>query len=82
MTKLNDEDRKFYEDTLAKSKQQIEIIDARIEEELARVKETINTLQEQKKAVRQIYDGSALVLGVRNEFEEGEEDEQGKTLPE
>jgi hypothetical protein len=76
MTKLNDEDKTFYENTLKKSKQQIEIIDARIEEELARVKETINTLQEQKKAVRQIYDGAALVLGVKNEFEEGEEEEQ------
>jgi hypothetical protein len=82
MTNLNDEDKTFYETTLAKSKQQIEIIDAKIEEELARVKETINTLQEQKKAVRQIYDGAALVLGAKNEFEEGEEDDQGKTLPE
>lgn len=80
MTKLNDEDKTFYEDTLAKSKQQIEIIDAKIEEELARVKETINTLQEHKKAVRQIYDGAALVLGAKNEFEEGEE--EGKTMPE
>lgn len=82
MTKLNDEDKAFYENTLAKSKQQIEIIDAKIEEELARVKETINTLQEHKKAVRQIYDGAALVLGAKNEFEEGEEEEYGKTLPE
>jgi predicted sulfurtransferase len=75
MTNLNDEDRGFYENTLKKAKQHIEIIDARIEEELARVKETINNLQEQKKAVRQIYDGAALVLDVRNEFEEGEEEE-------
>jgi len=76
MTKLNDEDRVFYENTLRRAKQHIEIIDARIEEELARVKETINNLQEQKKAVRQIYDGAALVLEAKNEFEEGEEEEQ------
>ncbi|MCP4157543.1 MAG: hypothetical protein GY757_58070 [bacterium] len=63
----------FYETTLKEAKKQIEIIDAKIEEELARVKETINSLQEQKKAVRQIYDGAALVLGVSNEFEEEEE---------
>lgn len=63
----------FYETTLRESKKQIEIIDAKIEEELARVKDTINALQEQKKAVRQIYDGAALVLGVKNEFEEEEE---------
>lgn len=63
----------FYETTLRESKKQIEIIDSKIEEELARVKDTINALQEQKKAVRQIYDGAALVLGVKNEFEEEEE---------
>lgn len=70
MTKLSDEARTFYETTLRESKKQIEIIDAKIEEELARVKETINSYQEQKKAVRQIYDGASLVLGVKNEFEE------------
>ena len=34
--------------------------------------ETINSLQEQKKAVRQIYDGAALILNVLNEFEDEE----------
>lgn len=62
----------FYENTLKEAKRQMEIIDAKIEEELARVKETINGFQEQKKAVRQIYDGAALILGVKNEFEEEE----------
>ena len=72
MQNLNDGSNTFYETTLKESKKQIEIIDAKIEEELARVKDTINQLQEQKKAVRQIYDGAALVLGVTNEFEEEE----------
>ncbi len=76
MAELNDETRTFYEKTLEESKKQIEIIDAKIEEELARVKETINKLQEQKKAVRQIYDGAALILGVENEFEKNEENEE------
>ena len=77
MTNLQEEDKSFYERTLNEAKQKIEVIDAKIEEELARVKETINNLQEQKKAVRQIYDGSAVILGVPNEFEDeegGEED--------
>lgn len=72
MQNLDDSSNTFYETTLKESKKQIEIIDAKIEEELARVKDTINQLQEQKKAVRQIYDGAALVLGVSNEFEEEE----------
>jgi precorrin-3B methylase len=76
MQNLSQDSNAFYETTLKESKKQIEIIDAKIEEELARVKETINNLQEQKKAVRQIYDGAALVLGVKNEFEEEEAKEE------
>jgi len=65
MTKISEDARAFYDNTLRESKKQIEIIDAKIEEELARVKETINSLQEQKKVVRQIYDGAALMLGEK-----------------
>ena len=73
MKNLKGEANEFYEKTLSESKKQIEIIDAKIEEELARVKELINNLQEKKKAIRQIYDGAALVLNVKNDFEDDEE---------
>jgi len=76
MEKLSNEAQQFYNTTLKEAKKQIEIIDAQIEEELARVKELINNLQEQKKAVRQIYDGAARVLNAKNEFEE--EESEGK----
>lgn len=74
---LSDDSNAFYDRTLKEAKKQIEIIDAKIEEELARVKDTINSLQEQKKAVRQIYDGAALVLGAKNEFEDEEDKVEG-----
>jgi hypothetical protein len=77
MSEFNIDDHSFYEATLKEAKNKIEIIDTKIEEELARVKETINMLQEQKKAVRQIYDGAALILNVPNEFEDDEKDIQG-----
>ena len=70
MDKSKEEANVFYENALKESKKQMEIIDSKIDEELARVKETINGLQEQKKAIRKIYDGAALVLGVDNEFED------------
>ncbi len=70
MEKSKEEANVFYENALKESKKQMEIIDSKIDEELARVKETINGLQEQKKAIRKIYDGASLVLGVENEFEE------------
>lgn len=72
MTQLKSEDKSFYETTQKEAKKKIEIIDATIEEELARVKEKINNLQEQKKAIRQIYDGACVILGTKNEFEEEE----------
>jgi hypothetical protein len=81
MAQIGEENRTFFENTLEEAKKQIEIIDAKIEEELARVKETINQLQEDKKALRQIYDGAALMLGTKNEFE-GEDEAEGETLPE
>lgn len=72
MKKLKVEAEAFYDSTLREAKKQIEIIDARIEEELARVKDVISQLQEQKKATRLIYDGACAILGVKNDFEEGE----------
>jgi len=74
MTKLNDDTRAVLENTIREYKKQVEIIDAQIEEELARVKETINALQEQKKIFRQIYDSAALMLGAKNEFEDENDD--------
>ena len=75
-TKIKVEDKQFYEATLKEAKNKIEIIDVKIEEELARVKETINEFQEQKKSVRQIYDGAATILGAENEFEELEQESE------
>lgn len=72
--KLNDQQKAFYKHTLEKSKEQIEFIDSEIEEKLARVKEEINELQEQKKSARQIYDGAAEILEIKNEFEEKEKE--------
>lgn len=82
MAKIGEDNRSFFESTLDEAKKQIEIIDAKIEEELARVKETINQLQEDKKAIRQIYDGAAQMLGIKNEFEGEGEEEEGGILPE
>jgi hypothetical protein len=70
--KVDGNARNFYETTLKEAKRQIEIIDAKIEEELARVKELIAQLQEQKKSTRMIYDSAASILGSKNEFEDSE----------
>lgn len=72
---LNDEQRKFYENTLIVTKQEIAEFDRQIEAELAKVKERLADLQNAKKAARQMYDAACLRLGVPNELEEEDEDE-------
>ena len=75
MSTLNDQQKKFYENTLAVTKQEITDLDRQIEEELAKVKERLAQLQNAKKAARQMYDAACLRLGVANDLEA--EDEGG-----
>jgi hypothetical protein len=65
---LTKEQRKFYEETREMSRKEIEDIDKKIEEELARVKLRLIELQNAKKAARQIYDGACSRLGVKSEL--------------
>lgn len=73
---LTEQQQKFYENTLAVTKQEITELDRQIEAELAKVKERLADLQNAKKAARQMYDAACLRLGVPNELEE-EEAEDG-----
>jgi hypothetical protein len=70
---LNDQQRKFYENTLTVTKQEISDLDRQIEEELAKVKEKLAQLQNAKKAARQMYDAACLRLGIPNDLEAEEE---------
>ncbi|MEP7011900.1 MAG: hypothetical protein ABJC13_16370 [Acidobacteriota bacterium] len=66
---LNDQQRKFYENILATTRQEIEELDRSIEEELAKVKDRLAELQNGKKAARQMYDAACLRLGLQNDLE-------------
>ena len=75
---LNDEQEKFYRQTLEITRKQIDDMNTQIEEELARVKERLADLQARKNAARQIYEGACQILGIENdlgapESPEGEE---------
>lgn len=69
---LNDQQRKFYENTLAVTKQEIGDLDRMIEEELAKVKDRLAELQNAKKAARAMYDAACQRLGAPNELEQEE----------
>jgi len=73
---LTDQQRQFYENTLAVTKQEIADFDRAIEEELAKVKDRLAELQNDKKAARAMYDAACKRLGIPNELEEEEDAEE------
>ena len=66
---LTEQQRKFYESTLAMTRPEMEDLDRQIEEELAKVKDRLAELQTAKKASRQMYDAACMRLGIPNDLE-------------
>jgi len=69
---LSPEQRKFYEHTLAVTRQEINEAETQIQEELAKVKDRLAELQNAQKAARQMYDAACMRLGIPNDLEEAE----------
>ena len=72
MTVLTDQQRKFYENTLQVTKQEINELKEQIEEELSKVKDRISELQNAINASKQMYAAACQRLGVPNDIEEEE----------
>jgi hypothetical protein len=70
MSVLNEQQRKFYEDTRKVTRQEVTDLENQIQEELQRVKQRIAELQTAQKAARQMYDAACQRLGVPNDLEE------------
>jgi ElaB/YqjD/DUF883 family membrane-anchored ribosome-binding protein len=77
MTVLTDQQRKFYENTLQVTKQEINDLKEQIEEELSKVKDRISELQNAINASKQMYSAACQRLGVPNDIEEEEGREEG-----
>ena len=69
---LSREQEDFYQQTLNITRRQLDDLNAQIEEELAKVRERLNDLQNQKEAAKQIYDGACRMLGIENDIEQAE----------
>ncbi len=72
---LTEQQRSFYENTLAVTKQEISDYDRQIEEELAKVKDRLAELQSDKEAAMAMYDAACKRLGLPNDLEEEEDDD-------
>ncbi|NIA01640.1 MAG: hypothetical protein GWO83_00670 [Bacteroidia bacterium] len=71
---LSDEHRKFYEQSLEITKQEVDELDQQIAAELAKVKDRLTELQKAKKATLQMYAAACNRLGVPNDLSDAEDD--------
>lgn len=71
---LSDEHRKFYEQSLDVTKQEIEELDRQIAAELAKVKDRLTELQKAKKATLQMYAAACNRLGVPNDLADADQE--------
>ncbi len=72
MPALTDQQKKFYENILQETRQEISDLKDQIEEELAKVKDRIAELQNAINASKQMYGAACARLGVPNEFDDEE----------
>jgi ElaB/YqjD/DUF883 family membrane-anchored ribosome-binding protein len=77
MAVLTDQQRKFHENILQVTRQEINDLKEQIDQELAKVKDRIAELQEAINGAKQMYAAACSRLGVANDLEEEEAGEQG-----
>jgi signal-transduction protein with cAMP-binding, CBS, and nucleotidyltransferase domain len=66
---LTEQQRQKFEMARQMAKEELDQLDKEINLELTRAKEKLLELQQAKKAVKQIYDGSCSRLGIRSVIE-------------
>jgi hypothetical protein len=70
---LTKEQEDLYKKTMDEAKRQLDGIDGEMEKELQKARERLAKLQESKKSFKQIYVGTAELLGIEVEIEEDDE---------
>lgn len=77
MSNVTNDQKSFYQQVYDTTRKEIEDISNQIEEELAKVKERITKLNNQKQAIRKMYEGACACLGIESEFDAADEGEEG-----
>jgi hypothetical protein len=67
---LNKEQMELYRRTMDEVKRQLDGVDAQVEQELQKVRERLAQLQESKKSLKMVYEGTAKLLGIEPEIDE------------
>ncbi len=67
---LSKEQEELYRKTMEEVKRQLDGIDSQVEQELQKVRERLAQLQESKRSLKMVYEGTAKLLGLELELEE------------
>ncbi|MGD9347219.1 MAG: hypothetical protein PVH84_15240 [Candidatus Aminicenantes bacterium] len=67
---LNKEQEEIYKKAMDEAKKELDSVDSKMQEEIQKARQKLAELQESKKHYRQIYEGTALLLGIQVEPEE------------
>jgi len=70
---LNKEQEEIYKKAMNEAKKELDGADSKMQEEIQSARQKLADLQESKKHYRQIYEGTALLLGIEVEPEEESE---------
>jgi len=72
---LSKEHEELYRRTMDEVKKQLDDIDGQVEQELQKVRERLAHLQESKKSLKMVYEGTAKLLGIEVDLDEEVEPE-------
>jgi ABC-type Zn uptake system ZnuABC Zn-binding protein ZnuA len=75
---LNKEQEEIYKKAMDEAKKELDSVDSNMQEEIQKARQKLAELQESKKHFRQIYEGTALLLGIEVEPEEESDPSQAK----
>ncbi|MEN6310088.1 MAG: hypothetical protein ABFD80_00960 [Acidobacteriota bacterium] len=69
---LSKDQEELYKRTMGEVKRQLDNLDDEVEKELQKVRRRLAELQESKKSLKMVYEGTAKLLGIEVESEDEE----------
>jgi hypothetical protein len=73
---LSKDQEELYKRTMGEVKRQLDNLDDEVEKELQKVRRRLAELQESKKSLKMVYEGTAKLLGVEVEADDEEAGDQ------
>lgn len=73
---LSKDQEELYKRTMEEVRHQLDHLDEEVEKELQKVRKRLAELQDSKKSLKMVYEGTAKLLGIELEAEEEEEGEE------